>query len=107
MSSIEMSPNIWTAFDPQEFLIVLARRFKDRKLRDISRTPGKTLTDAHAEAFQTVSNGLHTVRFAAVLSVRHRIWTRRFKQDHEDWNLDYQPILSAFALRRPQLSPQS
>ena len=42
-------------FDPATFTVVEHRTFEDLKVGDIFRAPGRTLTDAHATAFQAVS----------------------------------------------------
>ena len=58
-------------FDPTSFLLVPAKRFEDLKLGDIFRAPSRTLTDAHASAFQTVSADNHPVHYDAVWAARH------------------------------------
>jgi acyl dehydratase len=60
-----------TSFDPGAFLIVPAKRFEDLKVGDIFRAPGRTLTDAHANAFQAVSADNHPVHYDAVWAARH------------------------------------
>ena len=42
-------------FDPVNFIVVPPRRFQDLRVGDVFRAPSRTLTDAHAAAFQTVS----------------------------------------------------
>jgi hypothetical protein len=42
-------------FDPEKFLVVAEKRFDDLKIGDIFRAPSRSLTDAHAVAFQSVS----------------------------------------------------
>jgi hypothetical protein len=42
-------------FDPAAFTVVEPRTFEDLKVGDIFRAPSRTLTDAHATAFQAVS----------------------------------------------------
>jgi acyl dehydratase len=49
------------AFDPSEFLMVPARTFADLRVGDVFRAPSRTLTDAHASAFQAVSADNHPV----------------------------------------------
>ena len=56
-------------FDPAAFLLVPAKRFEDLKVGDILRAPSRTLTDAHAAAFQTVSADNHPVHYDAVLAL--------------------------------------
>ena len=59
------------AFDPTSFLIVPAKRFEDLRKGDIFRAPSRTLTDAHASAFQAVSADNHPVHYDAVWAARH------------------------------------
>ena len=61
----------FTPFDPAQFLLVPARRFEDLKVGDIFRAPSRTLTDAHAAAFQTISADNHPVHYDAVWAARH------------------------------------
>jgi hypothetical protein len=42
-------------FDPATFTVVEPRTFEDLRVGAIFRAPGRTLTDAHATAFQAVS----------------------------------------------------
>jgi acyl dehydratase len=56
---MQSQPATFTHFDPKDFLIVPARTFEDLKVGDIFRAPSRTLTDAHAAAFQTVSADNH------------------------------------------------
>jgi len=42
-------------FDPAAFTVVEPKAFEDLKVGDIFRAPSRTLTDAHATAFQAVS----------------------------------------------------
>jgi acyl dehydratase len=58
-------------FDPASFLVVPAKRFEDLKVGDIFRAPSRTLTDAHASAFQTVSADNHPVHYDKVWAARH------------------------------------
>jgi Transposase len=41
-------------FDPSNFTVVPARTFEDLRVGEIFRAPSRTLTDAHASAFQAV-----------------------------------------------------
>jgi len=66
-----MQPTTITNFDPTNFLVVPQRRFSDLKIGDIFRVPSRTLTDAHASAFQTVSADNHPVHYDAVWAARH------------------------------------
>jgi acyl dehydratase len=58
-------------FNPDAFLLVPPKRFEDLKVGDIFRAPSRTLTDAHAAAFQTVSADNHPVHYDAVWAARH------------------------------------
>ena len=60
-----------SAFDSTSFLLVPAKRFEDLKVGDIFRAPSRTLTDAHASAFQTVSADNHPIHYDAVWAARH------------------------------------
>jgi hypothetical protein len=51
-------------FDLVSFTVVPPRRFQDLRVGDIFRAPSRTLTDAHAAAFQTVSADNHPVHNA-------------------------------------------
>jgi acyl dehydratase len=64
-------PVTFTHFDPNNFLLVPASTFEDLKVGDIFRAPSRTLTDAHAAAFQTVSADNHPVHYDAVWAARH------------------------------------
>lgn len=64
-------PVTFTHFDPNTFLIVPARTFEDLNVGDVFRAPSRTLTDAHAAAFQTVSADNHPVHYDAVWAARH------------------------------------
>jgi len=43
--------------------VVESRTFEDLKVGDIFRAPSRTLTDAHATAFQEVSAGNHPIHY--------------------------------------------
>jgi acyl dehydratase len=58
-------------FDPSSFLMVPAKRFEDLRVGDVFRAPSRTLTDAHASAFQAVSADNHPVHYDAVWARRH------------------------------------
>src|SRR6201994_4679304 len=58
-------------FDPSAFLVVPERQFADLKPGDIFRAPSRTLTDAHASAFQAVSADNHPVHYDAVWATKH------------------------------------
>lgn len=50
-------------FDPATFTVVEPRTFEDLKVWDIFRAPSRTLTDAHATAFQAVSADNHPIHY--------------------------------------------
>jgi len=58
-------------FDPAAFLLVPAKRFEDLKVGDIFRAPSRTLTDAHASAFQAVSADNHPIHYDVEYARRH------------------------------------
>jgi len=58
-------------FDPAAFLLVPAKRFEDLKVGDIFRAPSRTLTDAHAAAFQTVSADNHPIHYDVGYARQH------------------------------------
>src|SRR6201991_1193066 len=60
-----------TDFDPAAFLIVPARTFEDLRIGEVFRAPSRTLTDAHAAAFQTVSMDNHPVHYDAEWARKH------------------------------------
>ena len=60
-----------TNFDPEKFLVVAEKKFDDLKIGDIFRAPSRTLTDAHAVAFQSVSADNHPVHYDSVWAARH------------------------------------
>jgi acyl dehydratase len=51
------------AFDPSDFAIVAPRTFDDLRVGEVFRAPSRTLTDAHASAFQAVSADNHPVHY--------------------------------------------
>ncbi|MGW1604391.1 MaoC family dehydratase [Streptomyces eurythermus] len=60
-----------TGFDPEAFSVVPARTFDDLHIGEVFRAPSRTLTDAHAAAFQTVSADNHPVHYDAEWARRH------------------------------------
>ena len=58
-------------FDPVSFTVVPARRFEDLRVGDVFRAPSRTLTDAHAAAFQTVSADNHPIHYDVEYARRH------------------------------------
>jgi acyl dehydratase len=68
---LEGKPGAANSFDPTSFLMVPAKRFVDLKIGDVFRAPSRTLTDAHASAFQTVSADNHPIHYDKVYAARH------------------------------------
>jgi acyl dehydratase len=58
-------------FDPLGFTVVSPRRFEDLRVGDVFRAPSRTLTDAHAAAFQTVSADNHPIHYDVEYARRH------------------------------------
>jgi len=50
-------------FNPEDFSIVPARTFDELSVGEVFRAPSRTLTDAHASAFQTVSCDNHPIHY--------------------------------------------
>ena len=63
-------------FDPVSFTVVPPRRFEDLRVGDVFRAPSRTLTDAHAAAFQTVSADNHPIHYDVEYARRHGAETR-------------------------------
>ncbi|GGS62645.1 MaoC family dehydratase [Streptomyces griseoviridis] len=59
------------AFDPAAFSVVPPRTFEDLRVGEVFRAPSRTLTDAHAAAFQTVSADNHPIHYDAEFARRH------------------------------------
>ncbi len=59
------------SFDPVSFTVVPPRRFEDLRVGDVFRAPSRTLTDAHASAFQTVSADNHPIHYDVEYARRH------------------------------------
>ena|ERR1700733_4179434 len=59
------------AFDPSKFVLVPARTFTELRVGDVFRAPSRTLTDAHASAFQAVSADNHPVHYDAEWARKH------------------------------------
>src|SRR6476659_6851870 len=59
------------SFDPVSFTVVPPRRFEDLRVGEVFRAPSRTLTDAHASAFQTVSADNHPIHYDAEYARRH------------------------------------
>ena len=58
-------------FNPNDFLLIPARRFEDLRVGDIFRAPSRTLTAAHSSAFQAVLADNHPVHYDEVWAARH------------------------------------
>ncbi|MCS3870334.1 acyl dehydratase [Chryseobacterium ginsenosidimutans] len=60
-----------SAFNPKDFAIVKARTFDELVIGEVFRAPSRTLTDAHASAFQTVSCDNHPIHYDAEYAKRY------------------------------------
>lgn len=58
-------------FDPGDFSIVPARSFDELSVGEVFRAPSRTLTDAHASAFQTVSCDNHPIHYDVEYAKRY------------------------------------
>jgi len=58
-------------FDPVGFTVVPPRQFEDLRVGEVFRAPSRTLTDAHASAFQTVSADNHPIHYDVEYARRH------------------------------------
>jgi len=58
-------------FDPLHFAIVAPRTFEQLTVGEVFRAPSRTLTDAHASAFQAVSADNHPVHYDDVWAKAH------------------------------------
>jgi len=58
-------------FAPDNFRVVPARKFEDLHIGEVFRAPSRTLTDAHAAAFQTVSADNHPVHYDVEWARKH------------------------------------
>ncbi|PPG92845.1 dehydratase [Rathayibacter sp. AY1F3] len=59
------------SFDPLAFAIVEPRTFEQLQIGEIFRAPSRTLTEAHASAFQAVSADNHPVHYDEVWARAH------------------------------------
>jgi acyl dehydratase len=59
------------SFDPVGFTVVPPRRFEALRVGEVFRAPSRTLTDAHASAFQTVSADNHPIHYDVEYAGRH------------------------------------
>ena len=71
MSSNADRPKQPRDFDPVSFAVVPPRKFEDLRVGDVFRVPSRTLTDAHAAAFQTVSADNHPIHYDVEYARRH------------------------------------
>jgi acyl dehydratase len=71
MSSNGVRPTQLGNFDPVSFTVVAPRRFEDLHVGDVFRAPSRTLTEAHAAAFQTVSADNHPIHYDVEYARRH------------------------------------
>jgi acyl dehydratase len=71
MSIVASGSEATLKFDPDKFLIVSPRKFEDLRVGEIFRAPSRTLTDAHAAAFQTVSADNHPVHYDVEWAKKH------------------------------------
>jgi acyl dehydratase len=71
MSIVASGSEATLKFDPDKFLIVSPRKFEDLRVGEIFRAPSRTLTDAHAAAFQTVSADNHPVHYDVEWARKH------------------------------------
>jgi acyl dehydratase len=60
-----------SVFNPEDFAIVKARTFDELVIGEVFRAPSRTLTDAHASAFQTVSCDNHPIHYDAEYAKRY------------------------------------
>src|SRR5258708_22612652 len=72
MNSTTEIPETAQAFDPKSFTVVPTRTFDDLRVGEIFRAPSRTLTDAHASAFQAVSADNHPIHYDVEYALRHR-----------------------------------
>ena len=71
MNSTTDIPETAHTFDPSNFTVVPARTFEDLRVGEIFRAPSRTLTDAHASAFQAVSADNHPIHYDVEYARRH------------------------------------
>ena len=71
MSSDAVRPKQTRDFDPVSFTVVPSRRFEDLRVGEVFRAPSRTLTDAHAAAFQSVSADNHPIHYDVEYARRH------------------------------------
>jgi acyl dehydratase len=71
MNSTTDIPETAHTFDPSNFTVVPARTFEELRVGEIFRAPSRTLTDAHASAFQAVSADNHPIHYDMEYARRH------------------------------------
>ena len=71
MNSTTDLPETAHTFDSSSFTVVPARTFEDLRVGEIFRAPSRTLTDAHASAFQAVSADNHPIHYDVEYARRH------------------------------------
>jgi acyl dehydratase len=71
MNSTTDIPDTAHSFDPSNFTVVPARKFEDLRVGEVFRAPSRTLTDAHASAFQAVSADNHPIHYDVEYARRH------------------------------------
>ena len=71
MNSTSDIPEAAQNFDPSNFTVAPARTFDDLRVGEIFRAPSRTLTDAHATAFQAVSADNHPIHYDVEYARRH------------------------------------
>jgi acyl dehydratase len=71
MNSTTEIPDTAPTFEPSNFTVVPARTFEDLRVGEIFRAPSRTLTDAHASAFQAVSADNHPIHYDVEYARRH------------------------------------
>jgi acyl dehydratase len=59
------------SFDPVGFTVVPPRSFEDLRVGEVFRAASRTVTDAHASAFQTVSADNHPIHYDVEYARRH------------------------------------
>jgi acyl dehydratase len=71
MNSTTDMPETAHTFDSNNFTVVPTRAFEDLRIGEIFRAPSRTLTDAHASAFQAVSADNHPIHYDMEYVRRH------------------------------------
>ena len=71
MNSTTKIPETTQVFDPRNFTVVPARTFDDLHVGEVFRAPSRTLTEAHASAFQSVSADNHPIHYDVEYARRH------------------------------------